>query len=502
MAKSLSKSRFLAGLQCEKRLWFETHVRATKPPELDPQVEFILRQGTEVGVLARRLFPAGKLIGASFLEPALALKQTAQAVKEGAKVLFEAAAEGGGAFARADILVWKGAASNWDILEVKTSGYREEGELAEEKDQFLWDLAVQRHAFEQGGFKIGKVSLVLIDSDFVRKGPVDPAGFFKTEDVSKEVSLRLGEVPKHLERLSKTVTVAKNPKVEIGAHCSLPYTCPYIDTCWPDESADHVFKFRGMRWDKKLAHYFAGRTHFKHFKNEKLTDWQAKQLEAQKTGQVLVDKPKLKAFLKGLEYPLFHLDFETANPAIPPFNGARPFRQTVFQYSLHVEAKSGVAPKHFEFLPNDQQDPRAKFIDSLLEYLGSTGTILAYNASFEMGRLKDLAELFPKQRKRIETVIARFQDLMTPFAKGWFVHPGFRGSTSIKAVLPALVPSMTYEGMEVGDGSAAIRAYMEFLQPETSTVRRQAIRRNLLAYCGQDTLAMVKILGVLRTSVI
>ena len=128
-------------------------------------------------------------------------------------------------------------------------------------------------------------------------------------------------------------------------------------------------------------------------------------------------------------------------------------------------------------MPNDLKDPRPKFLATLLDLLGDKGTILAYNAPFEMGRLRELAELIPKQRKRVEATLARFQDLMTPFAKGWFVHPDFEGSTSIKAVLPALVPAMTYEGMAVGDGSGAIRAYAEFLRPETTAARRQAIRK-------------------------
>jgi hypothetical protein len=259
-----------------------------------------------------------------------------------------------------------------------------------------------------------------------------------------------------------------------------------------------VFSLRSLPQARKLALFHAGRTRFSQLGREKLSDWQAKQVRAQRSGRAFIDKPKIREFLSGLRYPLFHLDFETLNSALPPFDGVRPHAQTVFQFSLHVQSTPGARPAHFDFLPKDPSDPRPALLESLLELLGDTGTILAYNAPFEKGRLLDLAAAFPRQRARIEAALRRFQDLITPFKNGWFVHPAFGGSISIKAVLPALVPSMSYEGLAVADGGGAIRAYSEFLQPQTTAKRRREIRENLLEYCGQDTLAMVKVLEALE----
>ena len=498
---TISKSRFLAGLQCHKRFWFEAHPSAADPDPPDPLSLYVQEQGSEVGRLARALHPDGLEITATAGQPGQALRQTQAAVAAGHAVLYEAAAQGGGAFARADLLLRQGPEGPWDLLEVKASGHKEPSELADGQEGFLWDLAFQRHAFSQGGFSMGRASLALINKDYVREGGLDPRGYFKIVDVSGAVEQRQAQVPALLRAMAAAGRSDRAPARAIGGHCSLPHACPFQGQCWPAPAPDSVFSLRGLSLTRKLALHHAGRGRFSQLGREKLNEWQAKQVKAQRSGRAFVDKPKIREFLAGLRYPLFHLDFETLNTALPPFDGVRPFAQTVFQFSLHVQDAPGARPAHFEYLPKDTADPRPALLASLLELLGDEGTILAYNAPFEKGRLQDLAEAFPRQRQAIAAVLRRFQDLITPFKNGWLVHPAFEGSTSIKAVLPALVPSMSYDGMAVADGGGAIRAYAEFLKPETTAMRRRKIREDLLAYCGQDTLAMVKVLEALQALV-
>jgi hypothetical protein len=381
---------------------------------------------------------------------------------------------------------------------VKASGHKEQADLAGGQEDFLWDLAFQRHVFESAGFSMARSRLALINKDYVRQGALDPRSFFTLVDVSAAVAERQAKVPALLQAMAKAGQAASAPQRAIGAHCNLPHVCPYQGQCWPAPSADSVFRLRGLSQARKLALHHAGRRSFSQLGREKLGDWQAKQVKAQRTGKPVVDKAQVRAFVAGLRYPLFHLDFETLNAALPPFDGVRPYAQTVFQFSLHVQAAPGARPAHFEFLPKDTADPRPALLESLLELLGDSGTILAYNAPFEKGRLRELAAAFPRQGPRIDAALRRFQDLITPFKNGWLVHPAFEGSTSIKSVLPALVPSMSYEGLAVADGGGAIRAYSEFLKPETTAKRRREIRQDLLEYCGQDTLAMVKVLEALE----
>ena len=498
---TISKSRFLAGLQCHKRFWFEAHPRAAAPDPPDALSLYVQEQGRDVGRLARALFPEGLEIAAHAGQPGLALRQTQAGVAAGHTALFEAAAQGGGAFARADLLLRQGPEGPWDLLEVKASGHKDPSELPDGQDSFLWDLAFQRHAFSQGGFTMGRSSLALVNKDYVRQGGLDPQGFFKMADVSEAVAQRQAQVPALLKAMAQAGRAERAPERAISGHCSLPHACPFQGQCWPAPAADSVFSLRGLSLARKLALHHSGRARFSQLGREKLNEWQAKQVKAQRNGKAYVDKPKIREFLAGLRYPLFHLDFETLNTALPPFDGVRPFAQTVFQFSLHVQDTPGARPAHFEYLPKDTADPRPALLASLLELLGDHGTILAYNAPFEKGRLQDLAEAFPRQRQAIEAALRRFQDLITPFKNGWLVHPAFEGSTSIKAVLPALVPSMSYDGMAVADGGGAIRAYAEFLGAETTVKRRREIREDLLAYCGQDTLAMVKVLEALQALV-
>jgi hypothetical protein len=495
-APTLSKSRLLAGLQCPKRLWFQVHAPA---PEAQGGRQLLLDQGLEIGRLARQLYPGGTEIAAGFEASAQALKQTSAAMARGERVLYEAAAEASGAFARADILVRVKAGQDlWDLLEVKSSGFLEESELAKEKDQFLWDLALQRYAFERAKHPLRKTCLVLVNKEFVRQGPVDPQRFFKIEDVTQEVSKRLPLIPALVQDLLLGMAHPQAPAREIGPHCDEPYECPFKDRCWPQAGPEHIFSLRGLRWSKKFEHFHRGRVRLLDYPSDELTPWQGLQVEALRTGKLVLDTAALRGFLGSLRYPVYHLDFETINPALPPFDGCSPFQQTVFQYSLHVQDRPGAAPRHFEFLPEHTGDPRPQLLAKLLDELGTQGTVLAYNMVFERGRLNDLAERFPKQAGRIGAVVERLQDLMTPFAKGWYVHPRFGGSISIKSVLPALVEGMTYAGMEVADGGGAQRAYGEFLDPACTRQRREELRRQLLSYCGQDTLAMVRILEVLR----
>jgi hypothetical protein len=468
----ISKTEFIAGWQCQKYLWFERHERGYG--RVDAMAQFLMQQGTAVGKLAQGLFPDAQ---------------------------FEVTAQALGALARADILRQADGAENlWDLFEVKTSGYDPEKPYAEDKQEFIWDLALQVYVFEASGKPIRQAKLVLVNKDYVRKdlGPINPHDYFIIEDVTQQVRDRLPEIPGMLEGFQKTAAQSAAPDVAIGMHCKKPHDCPYQDRCFEPQGSDHIFKLRNLWWKDKFKLWHSGVKRIQDYPASRLEPWQAKQVAVLKSQQPLIDKAAIAEFITKLQYPVHHLDFETCNPALPPFAGIKPFRQTVFQYSLHIQDSPGAEPRHFEYLPEHLDDPRTELLEKMLAELGTQGSILAYYADFEKGRLKELAEAFPAYAPRIEALLPRFQDLEKPFSNGHYVHPGFGGRTSIKVVLPTLVPEMSYDGMPVSEGTAAIRAYLEILDPVTSPPRRAEIRRDLRAYCAQDTLAMVRILKVLE----
>jgi hypothetical protein len=208
--------------------------------------------------------------------------------------------------------------------------------------------------------------------------------------------------------------------------------------------------------------------------------------------------PELGKAVESLRYPLYFADFESVNPAVPRFPGMRPYDQLPFQFSVHVLREPGAEPEHHEFLATDASDPRQEFTASLCSVLDKSGSILVYSA-FESQRLAELAAWLPEFADRIRKIQARLWDLL-PIVREHTYHAAYAGSYSIKSVLPALVPDMSYDGMEVADGQSAGLAWTSLVRGRLDRGECDRIRKALLDYCGQDTLAMVRLLDVLQNT--
>jgi hypothetical protein len=226
-----------------------------------------------------------------------------------------------------------------------------------------------------------------------------------------------------------------------------------------------------------------------------LSDIQRRAATSVQTGQPWFD-PQLRHVLGGLEYPVYFADFETLNRAIPPYTGMRPYDQLPFQWSVHVQRAPSAEPEHYEFLATGSNDPRREFIKSLCGALKNSGSIVVYSG-FESQRLSELASLFPEFAEGIKAIQNRLFDLL-PVVREHTYHPAYAGSYSIKSVLPALVPEMTYEGMEVANGQDAGLAWESLVSGRLDHEDRDRITKALLGYCGQDTFAMVRLLEKLR----
>ena len=208
-----------------------------------------------------------------------------------------------------------------------------------------------------------------------------------------------------------------------------------------------------------------------------------------------IDKGEIRAFLSKLTYPLYFLDFESFNSAIPPFDDSSPYEQIVFQYSLHYIENEGGGLKHSEFLALPGRDPRRDVAEHLCRDILMNVTVLAYNMSFEKGRIRRLADLYPDLAEHLMNIHDHIVDLMVPFQKRYYYLRSMQGSYSIKYVLPALFPDdpdLDYhnlDGVHNGEEASATFARMASMDPEELEVWRQ----NLLKYCGLDTFAMVKV---------
>jgi hypothetical protein len=487
----ISKSTYLMGVQCRKLIWFRYNAK-DQIPAPDDATQAIFDQGTEVGELARKLFPDGMVVAPGIIEPDKVVAETCKAIRQ-RRPLFEAAFVFHGGYARTDILV-PVAGDAWDLIEGKsTTKLKEEVHLP--------DIAFQAFVLAGAGIKIRKCFLAHINNKFVRHGAIDPQKFFMLEDVTRQVSGLSREVGEQLDALQRIIGAKAHPEIQIGPHCDDPYTCPLHERCWsflPEASVFTLYRGgkksftllkQGIRDLEKIPADFT------------LTDNQAIQRSALLAGKPHLDRPALTAFLGQLEYPVSYLDFETFATAIPLFDGSHPFQQIPFQFSLHIlrqpVATSGIGAKsrfdHRQFLAEGTADPRPEFMRQLRAALPETGSVVTYNASFETGRLKESCELLPEFKPWFRKVMPRIIDLLLPFRGFRYYHPQQHGSASMKAVLPALT-GKGYEHLTIQEGGKASREFLRVTYGQVTAAERRRVRQHLEEYCGLDTEGMVLIL--------
>ena len=480
----LSKSSFIKGLQCEKQLYlYKNHYDWRDP--LDANLQAVFKRGTNVGVLAQKLFPHGE--SAQIVDPTQsgkAVKLTKELIDSKIKTIYEAA------FIFDDVLVISDIIekynNKWNVYEVKSS--------TSVSETYIMDAAIQYYVLSHAGLKINDFSIIFINNQYVRIGKLDINSLFSIEPVKNLILDKQDFIKSQIKKFKKVLKEKEIPDIKIGPHCRNPYDCSFIGYCWKNVPEYSVFDIAGLRLEKKFELYNNGIVDIKDIpKDFKLSANQRIQVQSHAENEKLIDKAGIKEFLKSLNYPLYFMDFETFMPAVPMFDKSRPYQQIPFQYSLHYKRDKFSEVKHFEFLADAAGDPREKFIEKLLFDTDRRGDIIVYNQAFEITRLKEIGRDFPEYLDEIELRIARIKDLMIPFQKKYYYSPEMKGSFSIKYVLPALIPEMSYEGMPISEGGAASMAF-ERLFYETDLFKTEEIRKNLLEYCKMDTLAMVKVL--------
>ncbi|MBP6334454.1 MAG: DUF2779 domain-containing protein [Bacteroidia bacterium] len=487
MRHVLSKSTFLYGCQCPKRLYFYKF-RKDLIGEISVAQQAVFDRGTSVGQLARDLFPGG--VDASPSSPFLYAKSVAytkQLIDQGQKIIYEAAFQFEGVLAAVDILVKRNG--KWKAYEVKSS--------TSVKEINLLDAALQYHVISKSGINLADIFLIHLNNEYIREESLVLEELFFIQTVKEDVLELQDFVGEKIVELKNLISSKKEPEQNIGTHCTDPYPCDFASHCWQHIPEPSVFSISRLRSEKKFELYNAGIIHFKDLPEDfSLNAYQAMQVRNHLDKKTSIDKPALKEYLKDITYPLYFMDFETFQPAVPLYPNSRPYQQIPFQYSLHFKKNKKSVPEHHAFLASPNSDPRPHFIEDLLKKTSSPGSILTYNMSFEKSILNALARDFPQYANDIEDRIERLLDLMPPFMKGMYYSHEMNGSYSIKAVLPALVPELSYEDLEIGDGGTASHAFEQMIFDPQAEVN--LIRENLLEYCKMDTLAMVRLLEVLE----
>lgn len=491
MAVNLSKSRIMAGLQCPKRLYFQVYDPGLAS-ELDDKSRAVIEQGEEVGRLARTMFPGGILIETGDeLDLAKAMELTAAAVpNHKIPALFEGTFQHDGVLVRTDILE-RLSRAKWRLIEVKSS--------TQVKEHNIYDVAIQHFVLEACGIK-AKPTLMHLNRDYVYDGKLyELEKLFQIEDLTREVAALPKSVPDLVRELRKMLAKPEPPGIEAGRQCTDPVICEFYEVCnkpLPDGHITHLpnlsaqkleqLNAKGVELIADIPDGFS------------LSERQKQVCECVKTGRPWFAKG-LKQRLAELQYPIHFMDFETLMLALPRFAGMRPYDQLPFQWSLHIHRRPGADLEHCEFLAENEGDPRPLFAKSLLKAVRTKGSIVVYNKTFESGRLTELARWLPKHAGAIAGIQSRLWDLLAVVRANAY-HPAFAGSYSLKSVLPALVPNLSYDGMAVSEGGEAGLAWERMIRGNIDAIERSSLRAALLAYCKLDTLAMVRLLEVLSAA--
>ncbi len=479
----LSKSRFLAGLQCHKQLWWK--VNEPDAPELAPSPDLQARfeAGKRVGTAARGYVPGGDLIGFRHFEFEPKIAATHAALSGRGPAIYEAALAADGAYAVLDIL--ERGPRGFQLIEVKSS--------TDVKPEHIPDVGMQTYLARRNGIAVERADVMHLNREC--RYP-DLSNLFVRRDVTPQVEGFLpgveGEIAAQLAAIAGPL-----PDVPIGDHCFAPYECPFMKRCWPDWPEDHVSTLYVMR--RRALELEAKGYHMLHDLpgDLKLSAIQARQVRAAKEG-VLVVEDSLGEALAPFESPLAFLDFETVSPAIPVWNGCRPWDRVPVQFSVHVQRPGG-GFAHHAWLAEGPGDPRAEQAERLVAACAGAQAIVAYNSSFERDCIRLLADAAPGLAQELGLLELKLVDLL-PAVRNHVYDPKFRGSFSLKSVLPALVPDLSYDDLDVKDGAeATLHLWRLVFEPDYYGQRERArIRAALLAYCERDSWATVKLLERLR----
>lgn len=480
----LTKSDYIRGLQCEKLLWINKN---DKEKIIDSDlVHDKFEIGRVVGEYAKSLFPSGVDLSIfDFNENILRTKE----FLERRVPLFEAGFIVDDLYSRCDVLV-PALEDEWDIIEVKSS--------TDVEDVYIHDVSFQKYVCEKFGLKIRACYIMHINNQYIRDGEIEPSELFTKIDVTENVFEFSEGISERVFEMLRIINFSL-PEKKIGEFCFKPYNCPMIYECHREILENSVFDLKGIRKKKAFELHHSGVRSILDITDDiKLNEKQKIQRIILENGGVHFDERNVKNFINNLNYPLYYLDFETIQFAVPKFNLSKPYQQIPFQYSLHIQNEPGGEIIHKSFLMDGDSDPRILFLQSLKENLGEMGDILVYNQRFEKMILRESVEIFSDFLGwHDENILPRIKDLMVVFENFWYYDSRQNGSVSIKKVLP-IFSDLKYDNLEIRKGDVASREFGRITYSDVTSQERARVRGELEKYCELDTLAEVEIVEGLR----
>lgn len=493
----ISKSDYMLFLRHPAWLWLKKYQKDKLPP-IDKNLQEIFNAGHEFEKYVEKLFlDSVKFSFNSYQEYLNLPRETNIALENGTKTVFQGRFETNGLTCIVDVLD-RTENNSFNLIEIKSS--------TRVKKAHYYDLAFQKLVLEKAGLQVEEISVIHVNNEYVRSGKIEPRNLANQVKVTQKVreltDFTKSQIKKARDVLKRRSMPNLSPRY--ANHCQIksdwfhdwldlykhlkadldPYSIYFLS--YPNPEQIEELENQGIERICEIP------------KEKALREKQAGQIKTTKTDQPIIDKEKIANFLETFEYPLYFLDYETFSWPIPNFAGLKPWKDYPFQYSLHIQKSPQSKVEHREYLHQENSNPMPRLLEKLQEDIGEKGTILTWNMSYEKGCNNRMAKLYPEYENFLQNVNERIKDLMTPFSEMWYVDKDFYGSASLKYVLPALVPELTYDDMSVSDGLTARRLWTNTVLKNKNGDTAEEIMENLSKYCTQDTMAMVKILEVLK----
>lgn len=446
----LSKSRYLKGLKCQKALWLNKY----KKEEViySESTQHVFSVGNTAGDLAQQYFPNGVLALVDNYANSKSIARTKELIANGVTTIYEATFAAESTLVAVDIL--HQIDGKWHAFEVKSTNSA--------KPEHIRDAAIQYFVMTNAGIEIEDISIMYFDSEYIKQGEIIPRELFTYESVFSRIQFYLPEIPENITTFL-AVYQQEEPTVLIGEHCTKPYDCEFANYCHTLKENQPIIEERAN--EPELSTEI-------NYKNEKA----------------------IQQFLIENSYPIYSLDFESVQHGIPKYDNSRPYQQILFQYSLHYQKDANSEPQHYAFLGNGTDDPREELIKQMIKDLGNNGAILMYS-HFEKTMIKSLIRDFPKYTEELKNIINRLVDILPVFKKH-ILTERTEVSASLKVVLPTFLPHLSYQDLEIQQGMATMDVYRNLPNSSNKEEYLQK-RKDMLAYCKLDTLAVLELYKLL-----
>lgn len=493
----LSKTNFLICLDCAKNAWLKIHKPEVYKKKALSSFELnIVDTGNHIDELARGLFPGGILVKSRD-----DTEYTKKLMEEKISVIYQPVFATEKYLAVADIFVFNSATNVYDLYEVKSSTTSEDNGGRKTED-YLIDMAFQKNVLNDLGIEVGNLNLIRLNKKYIRFGNINLKELFYIENLTNQVNEKLDDVRRNMEGVFELLS----SDVELVGHCDciLKGKNSHCTTSWysnsdlPEYSVHSIARIHKT----KLTELVDNNIFSIHDVPDDfpLSDNQKRQVKTAQSGKEYINKDGIRKFLSEMKYPLAFLDYETYPSAIPKYDRYSPYQQIPFQFSLHVIDSHDSELEHYDFIYTGSDCPDEYFAKALEKHLPKKGSVIVWNQKFEQGINRQLGERLSDYKDFMQNVNNRVVDLMIPFSGNTTIydHPEFRGSASIKYVLPALVPHLSYKDMHIQEGGTASDTWNRIVSGEYSEEEKNIKVQALKDYCHLDTLAMVEIWRVLK----